>query len=96
MTVARTRYVIWSPVVHEQADHGTLGGLVKNAYARRLGKAKLVLDAHDEFIAGRIAATLEAREIGLLFIGALHSLAGRLPPGVELVFLGEAVRRTWK
>jgi hypothetical protein len=200
------RYVIWAPIVHEQADHGTLGSLVKDAYTRRHGKAKWdhhlktieavwsklradlaaldlpwdrvrlyqdglpaagpdlqivrdlaaagsrnhqlllelsekgaritgtespdllleeyrlareslaagagptvaarvargkaearrILDARDVFIAARIAATLKAGEIGLLFLGALHSLAGRFPPGVELITLADARHRDWK
>ena len=40
MSVTSTRRLIWAPIVHEQADHGTLGSLVKDAYTRRLGKAK--------------------------------------------------------
>jgi len=38
-----------------------------------------LIERRDEYIAQRIAATLQDGETGLLFIGALHRVAGKLP-----------------
>jgi hypothetical protein len=43
-----------------------------------------LLDQRDAFIAGRIAETLEPGRTGLVFLGMLHSLSGRLPPDIEV------------
>jgi hypothetical protein len=51
-----------------------------------------LLDQRDTFIAGRIAETLEPGRTGLIFLGMLHSLSGRLPPKIEVIQLGH-VRR---
>jgi len=42
------------------------------------------MDRRDEYIAQRIASTLEEREIGLLFIGALHRVVERLPKDIQV------------
>jgi hypothetical protein len=56
-----------------------------------------VLQARDSFIAERIAATLEAGELGLLFLGALHRLDALRSSDICVETLGEtlheAVRR---
>jgi hypothetical protein len=56
-----------------------------------------VLEARDSFIAERIAATLEAGEVGLLFLGALHRLDALRSTDIQVETLGdaldEAVRR---
>jgi hypothetical protein len=47
-------------------------------------QARHLLEKRDRFIATRISATLAAGEEGLIFLGMLHSLAGRLPRDVRL------------
>jgi hypothetical protein len=49
--------------------------------------ARAMLDRRDAFIARRIAETLQPSETGLVFLGLLHSLEGRLPADVRLVRL---------
>lgn len=46
-----------------------------------------LLRERDEFIAQRIAQTLEEGEIGLLFLGMLHNVAERLPKDIEVTYL---------
>jgi len=43
-----------------------------------------VLDMRDRFIASRIDRTLQQGETGLIFLGLLHSLDRRLPPGMRV------------
>ena len=43
-----------------------------------------LLSRRDEFIARRIAATLQPGETGVLFIGALHQVAALLPPDIQV------------
>jgi hypothetical protein len=56
-----------------------------------------ILKARDAFIAERIAATLQAGEVGLLFLGALHRLDGLQSTDIRMETFGdalhEAVRR---
>lgn len=47
-------------------------------------EAGRLLENRDRFIAARIAETLEPGDCGLVFLGMLHSLEGRLPPGIRL------------
>jgi len=47
--------------------------------------AKTLLDRRDNYIARRIADTLQDEEIGLLFIGLLHSVETKLPPDISLI-----------
>jgi len=47
--------------------------------------AKALLDRRDRYIAERIAQTLQPGETGVVFLGMLHSLAGRLPPNIKIV-----------
>jgi len=63
---------------------------VRAAQLKDLGRR--LLDRRDEFIARRIAETLEPGRIGLLFLGMLHSLAGRLPPDIQVIPLSDARR----
>jgi hypothetical protein len=46
-----------------------------------------LLAARDLFIAQRIAATLQDRETGLLFLGAAHRIDARLMEGIEVATL---------
>jgi hypothetical protein len=50
-------------------------------------EARRLLDARDQFIASRIAETLQPGEQGLIFLGKLHSLEGRLPDDIRLTVL---------
>jgi hypothetical protein len=56
-----------------------------------------LLAARDSFIAGRIVATLQEGEVGLLFLGALHRLDALQATDIRVATLGstldEAVRR---
>lgn len=49
--------------------------------------ARSLLKRRDEFIAARINATLKIRETGIVFLGLLHSLAGKLADDIELISL---------
>jgi hypothetical protein len=49
------------------------------------GEARRLLEARDQFIASRIAETLQPGECGLVFLGMLHSLAGRLPSDIRVI-----------
>jgi hypothetical protein len=49
--------------------------------------ARSLLKRRDEFIAARIDATLKTRETGIVFLGLLHSLAGKLADDIELISL---------
>lgn len=44
----------------------------------------LLLDRRDRFIAGRVDETLKAGEVGLIFLGLLHTLERFLPPDIEM------------
>ena len=50
-------------------------------------QARQLLENRDRFIAGRIAETLEPHEQGLIFLGMLHSLDGRLARDIKLTKL---------
>lgn len=50
-------------------------------------KSLSLLRDRDEFIAQRIAQTLEEGEIGLLFLGMLHNIVEKLPKDIEVIYL---------
>lgn len=47
-------------------------------------KSLSLLRSRDEFIAQRIAQTLEEGEMGLLFLGMLHNVAEKLPKDIKV------------
>ncbi len=55
-------------------------------------RSRAVLDKRDAYISERIAQTLGEGETGLLFLGMLHSIAGRLPDSIHVIrlFNGDA------
>jgi hypothetical protein len=55
------------------------------AAARRSALGKAILEKRDRYIGARIAETLRPGETGVIFLGMLHSLAGRLPPDIEII-----------
>jgi hypothetical protein len=64
-------------------------GEVKKALeieARQKAASNLLLEKRDAFIAARIAATLQAGETGILFLGMLHNLAGGLPEDIHVLY----------
>jgi hypothetical protein len=61
--------------------------------ARPKDLGQRLLDRRDAYIARRIDETLQAGWIGLVFLGMLHSLSGRLPPDIEVIVLRDAGRR---
>jgi len=61
------------------------GGQPRKPSPRQSQISKAVLERRDKFIAERIAQTLQPGETGLVFLGVLHSLAGRLPPDIEVI-----------
>jgi hypothetical protein len=65
----------------QDADRGRLPERLRELSRR-------MLEARDAFIARRVDETLEEGETGLLFLGMLHSMRGRLPPSVDLKLLG--------
>ena len=58
----------------------------------QLELSKLILEKRDRYIGARIGSTLKDGETGLIFLGLLHSLEGRLPPDIEVVCLGREGR----
>lgn len=46
----------------------------------------LLLERRDTFIAARVAQTLQEGETGILFLGALHNLDGRLPADMQVLY----------
>jgi hypothetical protein len=57
-----------------QLLQGVLGGGKQGPESRREDQRQRLRSNRDRFIAGRINATLSAGEIGLLFLGAAHSV----------------------
>lgn len=51
-----------------------------------------LLKQRDDFIAGMIKQTLKSQETGVLFIGAYHDIASRLPDSVAVVQVKEVSR----
>jgi hypothetical protein len=51
-----------------------------------------LMEARDIFIAQAISATLRQEELGVLFIGAYHTVASRLPQDVRVVPLKDPTR----
>jgi hypothetical protein len=51
----------------------------------RAGAQADLLQRRDQFIAGRISATLGAGETGILFIGLIHRVDESLPEDIEVV-----------
>jgi cytosine/adenosine deaminase-related metal-dependent hydrolase len=50
-------------------------------------QARQLLEKRDKFIAAQISQTLQSHEQGLIFLGMLHSLEGRLPRDMTLSIL---------
>jgi hypothetical protein len=50
-------------------------------------EARALLKRRDGFIAGRINCTLKPRETGIVFLGLLHSLRGKLDSDIEALGL---------
>jgi hypothetical protein len=46
--------------------------------------ARELLEARDQYVADRVASTLREGEVGIVFLGAAHSLEGRLPGDVRV------------
>jgi hypothetical protein len=61
------------------------GGQPRKASPRQSQISKAVLERRDRYMAERVAQTLQPGETGLAFLGVLHSLAGRLPPDIEII-----------
>jgi len=55
------------------------------AARRRRERTRTILEKRDQYIAEQIARTLEPGETGLIFLGMLHSLVGRLPRDIEIL-----------
>ncbi|MFA4839838.1 MAG: hypothetical protein WC703_10240, partial [Candidatus Neomarinimicrobiota bacterium] len=52
----------------------------------------IFLIRRDNFIAGRIAETLDQNETGILFIGAYHNIMKRLPKDITVIELKEIAK----
>ena len=50
--------------------------------------SELILEKRDRHIGAQISKTLKDGETGLIFLGLLHSLEGRLAPDIEVVCVG--------
>ena len=53
-----------------------------------------LFEMRDRYISERIGASLNDGEVGLLFLGMLHSLRGLLPPDIPMTSLGRAPWQT--
>lgn len=63
----------------------SLGSVPMTAqHASNSGRAHQLLAERDRYIAGRINSTLLADEVGILFLGAAHSVKKFLDPDIEL------------
>jgi len=60
-------------------------GQPRGASRSRAERSKTLLERRDRYIAQRVAETLQSGETGVIFLGLLHSLAGRLPPDIEVI-----------
>jgi hypothetical protein len=54
--------------------------------AARRASSQALLQRRDQFMAQRIDETLKNGEIGILFLGMLHSLEGYLHPDVKVIY----------
>jgi hypothetical protein len=59
---------------------------------QRQGLAQRLLQERDRYIAQRINATLEPGEVGMLFLGMLHSPTPFLDPDIKIIFPLERLR----
>jgi hypothetical protein len=76
-------------ILSEQEKNGRL----KTSSPLVARQGQQLLDQRDRFIASRIAQTLQPHEQGLLFLGMLHSLDGRLPRDITLTTLNSGGRQ---
>ena len=53
--------------------------------ADSLEKAQTLLNQRDEYIAQRIAQTLQNNEMGILFLGLMHDIEAKLPEDIFLI-----------
>lgn len=66
---------------------------VKKIEERQGPLSRSLLEKRDRYIAERINITLKVGEIGLLFLGMLHSLDGLLPADIQVSYpMGRPVR----
>jgi hypothetical protein len=56
-------------------------------------RSSQLLDRRDRYIAARINQTLQPGETGLVFLGMLHSLEGRLAPDIQLTRLSPSMQK---
>lgn len=68
---------------------GTAGSVQTTGGQRELSAQ--LLEKRDGFIAARINQTLQDGETGLIFLGMLHSLEGRLLPDIQVTRFNPAV-----
>ena len=59
---------------------------ISKAEAAQEAASNLILKKRDAFIADRIGETLQAGETGVLFLGILHDLSGRLPVDIQVQY----------
>jgi hypothetical protein len=58
-------------------------------------RSRRILDMRDRYIAERIGQTLKQGETGLIFLGMLHSLKGRLPNDIRVTQLCAETAPVW-
>lgn len=68
-------------------------GKKRQSARRQQELSQLLLERRDRFIADQISNTLQVNETGLVFLGMLHHLEGRLPPDVAVLRLGQETGR---
>ncbi len=56
------------------------------AEARQKALSRSLIERRDQYIAARINKTLQGGETGILFLGMLHSVAGRLDRDIQVTY----------
>jgi hypothetical protein len=85
----------WVPNPASCQSRNTAGFGVCSQIASRRGRTRTsrasgaaLIQKRDQFVARRIGTTLARGELGVLFLGMLHSVATFLPAGIRLLRLG--------
>ena len=72
-------------LMKEILESGDVQEAIRIEYLQKSASAAL-LEKRDAYIAARIAATLKAGETGIIFLGILHKIAGRLPKDIHVLY----------
>lgn len=71
--------------VAKDAHSGADGSQSNHTAENQQGAAKLLLERRDNFVAERINKTLPSDGIGIVFLGMLHTLEGKLDKDIQVI-----------